>query len=138
MITSDDINVSAYPETVFSDSYTVSEKTITVSFSSACKVGYLLDDKYIMLEANDNEDGTYSFTAPDDVDEVILVMAGDTNLSGSLSNADSTKLKASIMGNTSPDTIAKFAADINGDSKLQNSDVVKIKAILKGATTAEW
>ena len=65
-----------------------------------------------------------------------LLLLGDTNLDGSLSNADSTKTKAAVKGMTSLDSLSILASDVNRDGSLSNA--TKLKAIVKGMAKLFW
>ena len=43
-------------------------------------------------------ENTYTFEVPDGIDEVLLVIKGDTDPNGRVSQADSTKIKAVLAG----------------------------------------
>ena len=134
------ITVIPYPQDAFTEwtDYVAHERTVNVFYDIPCRAGYLKDGKYVKLEPRKEADGSYSFDAPEGVDELILVILGDVNLDSRISNADSTKLKASVKGMTTLDLVQEFAADVNGDKKISNADSTKLKAVVKGMTTLGW
>ena len=103
---------------------------VTVSHPAPCKVGYwdAENNKYVAIKAQPNEDGTYSFTAPEGVTEVLVVVKGDINGDGKITVVDRTFLARSMLGtdnvNYKPLTEAWeiFAADITGDGKITVAD----------------
>ena len=118
--------------------YTVSGNVVTVDHEVACKVGYLDGTTYKAITATANGDGTYSFTAPAGVTEVLLVVKGDVNGDGSISLADSTRTKAAYNKKTTLTSEAKFAADANGDNDITLADSTRIKAAYNKKTTLSW
>ena len=81
--------------------YTVSGNVVTTTSTSACKLGYLgTGGNYVAIAATENADGSHSYTVPDGVTEVLLVVKGDTNGDGSLSNADYARLNAVLLEKT--------------------------------------
>jgi hypothetical protein len=82
---------------------------------------------------------TYTFTVPEDVEEVILVVKGDVNKDGTLSNYDVTLAKAGSLGITEDfDEICRFAADMSVDGEFSNYDVTLLKAASLGRFTYGW
>ena len=125
------------PGQVVSD-ITVAGNVVTVSSEVPCRLCYLSDGEYVPITAVESGEGSYSFDVPDGVGSVILVVKGDSNHDGKLSNADSTKIKAYIKGLTTLTDLQVFAADANGDGKLSNADSTKIKAVIKGLSSLSW
>ncbi|MBR6595707.1 MAG: hypothetical protein IKK72_03925, partial [Oscillospiraceae bacterium] len=121
-------------------SYTAIGNVVTVTHEAPCKVGYWdeADGKYVAITAVPNEDGSYSFTAPEGVTEVLVVVKGDTTLNGELMSGDASRLTAYVLGKVtlSPEEI--FAADATGDGKILSGDASKIIATILGKTTLEW
>lgn len=109
------------------DKYTVSGQTVTVTYDYACKVGYLDGGKYKAIAATDNGDGSYSFTAPDGVEEVILVVKGDVDGDGVANTADKTVLTRSLLDSAHPahrtlNEEEAFALDVDNDGTIGVSD----------------
>lgn len=121
--------------------YSVSGQVVTVTHTVPCKVGYWDADqsKYVAVTATANEDGSYSFTVPGGVTDVILVVKGDATGDGNVNNSDVTRLKAITLGKYTANTaINDFAAEVTGEGTLNNSDVTRLKAITLGKFTATW
>ena len=119
--------------------YTVSGNVVTTTSANACKLGYLdTNGNYVAIAATANTDGSHSFTAPDGVTEVLLVVKGDATGDGKINNSDVTRMKAALLGKTTLSASGVFAADTTSDSKFNNSDVTRMKAALLGKTTLAW
>jgi len=107
--------------------YTANGQTITVNHSTACKVGYLDGENYVAVEAVANDDGTYSFTLPDGVNDVVLVASGDIDGSALINSADRLLVARSLLLESHPaykalTPIQKLAADINNDGIVNSAD----------------
>ena len=122
------------------ENYTVSGQTVTVKSQNACKLGYLEGGKYVAVAPKDNGDGSYSFEVPKSVEEVLLVIKGDTNGDGKITNADVTALNAANLkkANASLSAAQEFACDINGDGKITNADVTGLNAANLKKSTLSW
>ena len=121
--------------------YTINDRRVTVVSDQPCRVGYFDEESgsYVPINATVNIlDGGYNFMVPEGINKVVVVVKGDTNGDGRLSNADSTKLKAAIKGMAELDGVKSFASDINNDNKLSNADSTKLKAVVKGMSHVEW
>ena len=124
--------------------YTVIGSVVTVDHKAACKVGYLSGGSYVAITATANGDGTYSFTAPEGVTEVLLVVKGDVNGDAKINIADRTALSRSLLGKTNANYAAlseawqQFAADINGDGKINIADRTALSRSLLGKTNANY
>ena len=117
------------------DRYTVMGRAVTVDNDAACKVGYLVDGKYVALEAIDNGDGTYNFAAPKDVDKVMVVLTGDANGDGEAAAADIARINSAVLRKSSlTDAEDLLAADVNGDGKITAADMARLMAIILGKT----
>ena len=126
------------PTGVSSDSYTIDGQTVTVQNALACRVGYLKDGKYVALEATRTESGAYVFTAPEGVEQVLLVVKGDANGDGIVDVSDILRIKSCNLGTASLDAVQLFAADASGDDMADVADILRIKAHILGKTTLEW
>lgn len=116
-------------------SYSVKGRALTITSDAACKVGYLVDGKYVALEAIDNGDGTFNFAAPATVSEVLVVMTGDANADGKITAADMSALNAYILGkNTAMSPEVQLAADVNGDGRITAADMARLNAMILGKT----
>lgn len=109
--------------------YTVSGQVVTVTHTAACKVGYLDETgaKYVAITAVANEDGTYSFTAPEGVTEVLLVMKGDVNGTAEVNSADKSLLARALLPESNKlrytmTAEEKFAAEVNDTDELNSAD----------------
>lgn len=118
--------------------YTVNGNVVTVDHEVACKVGYLSGSKYISITATSNSNGTYSFSVPSGITEVILVVKGDANGDGTVSLADATKTRAASGKKTTLNEKQRFAADVNGDGDITLADSTKIRATSGKKTTISW
>ena len=119
--------------------YTVSGQTVTVNHSLACKVGYLNGGNYVAITATKNGDGTYSFTAPAGVTEVVLLVKGDVSGDGRINVGDTAKLYSHVRGTAKlTDPIAIFAADVSGDGKLNVGDTAKVYSHVKATALLTW
>jgi len=134
-----DITV-VYKGAALANAFTVEGNVVTVTFSIACKVGYWseADGKYIAIPAVANPDGSYSFTAPEGVTEVLLVVKGDVNGNGEVDNTDVTQTKATSLERRTLTAEAYFAADVNNNGEIDNTDVTQIKATSLGRRTLSW
>ena len=101
-------------------------------------MGYLDDGEYVAITAAAKGDGTYSFTVPSGMTQVLLVVKGDVNGDGSISLADSTRAKAGYNKKTTLTAEASFAADANGDGSITLADSTRIKAVYNNKTTLAW
>ena len=114
--------------------YEVVDNVVTVTRDDACKVGYwdAKNNKYVVIEAQPNEDGSYSFVAPEGVTEVLVVVKGDVNGDGKLNVRDITALSKSQLTETNENYAGldeawqQFAADVNGDGKLNVRDITAL------------
>ena len=122
--------------------YTVDGSVVTVTNEVPCKVGYLDESgKYVAIEAVpvEGEENTYTFTAPEGVTEVVLVIKGDANLDGEFTNYDVTIAKAASLGRDVPFTeLGEFAADMSGDGEFSNYDVTLLKATSLNRIESTW
>ncbi|MBO4818953.1 MAG: dockerin type I repeat-containing protein [Firmicutes bacterium] len=106
---------------------------VKVLYDLPCKVGYydVALGKYVALQPEENEDGSYSFTAPEGVTEVLLVIKGDATGDGGVNLGDAARIKAYFRRKTSLDEKALFAADITGDGAANLGDAARITAIFR-------
>ena len=119
--------------------YTVSGNVVTTTSAKACKLGYLgMDGNYVAIVATENTDGSHSFTAPDGVTEVLLVVKGDVNCDGNVNSGDYGRLNAVLLGKITITNQASFAADVNDDGNLNSGDYGRVNAVLLGKTKLSW
>lgn len=129
-----------YKGAALANAFTVDGNVITVTFDKACKLGYwdAENNKYVAIAATHVEGNTYTFTAPEGVTEVLLVVKGDANANGALDSGDMTRIKAVLMGKTSLTAEGSFAADANASGVHDSGDMTRIKAVLMGKTSLTW
>ncbi len=121
------------------NAYSVEGNVVTVSFNKVCKVGYLEGNKYVAVDdIVANDDGSYSFTAPDDVTEVILVVKGDADLDGRVVPADTSLIQRVAMRKASFDACQSFAADVNGDGRITSSDASAVLKAIMQKVPFQW
>lgn len=118
--------------------YTVSGNVVTVDHEVACKVGYLDGTAYKAIAAVANGNGTYSFTAPAGVTEVLLVVKGDVSGDGRVNMGDVSKLYAHIKGTNMLTGVTLFMADISDDGRINMGDVSKLYAHIKETNLLAW
>lgn len=117
--------------------------TFNVVSEKACVVAVSYDGgvTYTRLTAfATGMDNTYRFTA-DDVTEssiVAVIMTGDTNGDGSITNADVTRLKAAYQNKVQLDGLKWLAADVNNSGDITNADVTRLKAVYQNKTSFSW
>ena len=104
-----------------------------------CKVGYLGGDgKYATLKGTKNSDGSYSFTAPAGVTEVLLGVKGDISGDGRINVGDVSKLYAHVKQTSPLSGDILFIADISGDNRINVGDVSKLYASVKQTASLTW
>ncbi|MBQ4139902.1 MAG: dockerin type I repeat-containing protein, partial [Clostridia bacterium] len=119
--------------------YTVFGQTVTVESQLACKLGYLNGSKYEAVEAIKNSDGSYSFTAPEGVERVLLIINGDFDTDGDVDSNDATILAKSLLPSdhkeyASLNDAQLFIADINGNGKINSADKTLLARSLLDST----
>ena len=121
-------------------SYNVHGQTVTVEYDKPCIVGYWDDteQKYIAIAAEKIDDDSYSFNAPDEVTEVLIVMKGDINEDGRVTASDIARLNAYLKGKVVLAEEALFTADVNGDSLLDNADILALSSAILGKSPFAW
>ncbi len=127
---SSDVDVVPYPSSIGSG-ISVDGREVTVELGYGCKLGYFSGSKYEAIRPMGYSSGIWTFIVPDGIDEVILVVCGDANGDGRLSNADATKIKSMLKAGEDLAFLWDFAADANFDGKCSNADATKIKSALK-------
>lgn len=121
-------------------SFTISGQTVTVRNDIPCRAGYTdkATKKHIAITAVENNDGSYSFTAPEGVTEVLLVIACEVNGDKRVTASDIATLNAHIRGKKLLTDEAMFAVDINGDGLLNENDITNLTKVLLGKATLDW
>lgn len=86
------------------------------------------------------EDGGYRFTAENVNDETILgvILLGDTNGDGQITNADVTRLAAAYSGKGNVSALELLAADVNQSGDITNADITKLSAVYAEKTRLNW
>lgn len=128
----------AVRSTADSISYSVSGQVVTVSCDVACKAGYLKDGAYVAIAAVEGSDGSYSFTAPEGVTEVLLTVKGDANLDGRVTAADIARINAHKLGKTIIGSDEFFAGDVTGDGAITDADIDALKEDVLRASPLAW
>lgn len=122
--------------------WTAGNNTFNVESQNPCAVLISQDggNSYAKLSATENGDGTYSFTVEDMSENTILavVLLGDVNNDGSITNADITMLRAVFLGKLDISIIEEFAADVNSDGSITNVDITMLQAVFLDKTELSW
>ena len=112
---------------------TVSGDVVTVTSDAPCKVGCWDEaaGKYVAIAAEANDDGSYSFTAPKGVVEVLVVVKGDANSDGNINVVDITTLARSLLSQSNTSRVVleawqQFAADVNCDGSINVRDITAL------------
>lgn len=116
------------------------------TFSIACTqpcVALLSTDggkTYTRLKVVKNTEGSYNCTADNMTENAILsvLLLGDINGDGKVSNSDVTAGKAVVMEVNSVGTLRQYAADLNGDGEITNNDITRLKAVILGKSELSW
>ena len=137
----DDVEVTPYPSYAFTEGvdYTVDGQYVTVYGDTPCKVGYLSDGKYEACSIYSYSGNRHTFVVPDSVDEVMLVIKGDVDLSGEFDFFDVVVSKAMDLHPEDGYSIEElFAADVDDDGEFSFFDVILTKAADLGKTPFSW
>ncbi|MBO4818845.1 MAG: WG repeat-containing protein [Firmicutes bacterium] len=118
--------------------FSVEGNTVTVSSNVPCKLGYLSEGKYVSVPAKANDDGSYEFTAPDGVTEVVLVVKGDVTGDGAANLGDAARIKAAFRRKLELSALEIFAADVNSDGAANLGDAAQITASFRKKFTIAW
>ncbi len=126
-----------------SASVTVEDDVVTVVSSVPLKIGCLMEDgsiAAIAAEAVDGRAGTYTFTVEDpSAAEIVLVVAGDVDLSGEFDFFDVVTAKAmDLYPENGITALQAFAGDVDSDGEFGFFDVILIKAADLGKSPFEW
>lgn len=131
----DSEGVTVTPQgTALEDAYTVSGQTVTVTYSATCRVGYLQDGKYVTVPATQNGDA-YDYVVPEGVTDVIVVVKGDVDGNGRVTNRDATLLRGIVLQKETATLSAAelFAVDADGNGRITNRDAT----LIRGAVLAK-
>ena len=115
-------------------------REVSVPLDIPCKVGYYdeTSGKYIAIEPIVYISNA-AFILPEGIDEVILVVKGDVDLSGEFDFFDVVTAKAmDLYPDESYSPVQLFAADVDDDGEFGFFDVILIKAADLGKTLLSW
>lgn len=111
--------------------WTEGTNTFIVDCDIPCVVAASYDkgNTYTYLNSMKVQDG-YSFTVNSVTAETIIaiVVLGDVNGDGSITNADITKLSAAFAGKVDLNSLQLLAADVNKSGDISNADITKLCA----------
>jgi len=124
-------------------------RVLSVKAAVTCKVAYLKDGKYHVIEAKVNPyavstfateaESEYIFAIPKGATEVKIIMAGDLDGNGKIEADDVTKLQQFILGKSEALTKEQeIACDVNGDGKFTAVDLALINAARLGKKKLDW
>ena len=137
--------------------YTVNGRTVYVTSGRnalrkviPCKIGYLNENetKYVAVTAERVSDTQYKFDVPEkigtkDIDKVILVIKGDTNLDALVNGPDAVLTQRAALRKTTIDLYQQFAADVAGtggipDGFIMGADANAIRNMALGKIELGW
>ncbi|MBR0481468.1 MAG: hypothetical protein IJJ48_03240 [Firmicutes bacterium] len=135
------VNVTAYPGSAFTEGvdYKIEGTVVSVKYDQPCKVGYYSGGKYVPCTLAYTSGQWHMFEVPSGVDEVILVVKGDADLSGEFDFFDVVTAKAmDLHPDDSYTQVQLFAADVDDDGEFGFFDVILSKAADLGKTPFTW
>jgi hypothetical protein len=135
-----------YKGNALASAYTVDGNVVTVTHTAACKVGYwdATAGKYVAIAATHVEGNTYTFTAPEGVTEVLLVVKGDVTGEGTLNVLDRVRISKALLAknNANYEAITEawqvFAANVNDDANFNVLDRVRLSKALLAKNNANY
>ena len=98
-------------------------------------------ETYVRLTATaTGTENCYSFTVENMTEDTILavVLKGDANGDGELTNADVTRLQAGYAGKVELTALDTIAADVNASGDITNADITRLRAAYAGKKALEW
>ncbi|MBR5286577.1 MAG: phosphodiester glycosidase family protein [Clostridia bacterium] len=104
---------------------------LTVENDTSCKVVYKDGDGYESIDSMENPYGDgYNFDVPTDTKEVEIIINGDVNIDGEITNDDVTDLRDEALGKTEDNVTEQgmLVGDVNGDGKITALDLALIAA----------
>jgi hypothetical protein len=118
----------------------VEGQSVTVDYKQACVAVYkdTATGDYVVLKATKNQDGSYTYQAPENVAEVILAVKGDSDGDGTLTMADVENVQKLILGKQEYDAETTVVCDVNGDGRVSIADLVLINAARMDKCTLSW
>ena len=123
------------------DTYTIQGHKVTVKCSVPCKLGYLSEDGSKYIAVTDLEkiaDDQYTFTVPDEINEVILVVKGDTNMNGQVDLGDAARVTAFFRHKGDISIIEAFAGHVVDGDDVLLGDAARITAVFRHKYTLTW
>ena len=118
--------------------------TFVVRCDIACAVIAVTVDEnsektYTRLSARQVAEGyEFTITNPQNNMEVVVALKGDINLDGSVTNSDSTQIRAYVAGKKVLEALNLFSGDANGDGKVTNTDSTRVRAVVAGKINMKW
>ena len=116
--------------------------TFTVTCAQACTVAISRDGgaTYTRLKADSGGTGnTHSFTADMSTGTLVgVIITGDSNGDGNVTNADITRLQAAYAGKITLSGLQSIAVDVNGDGNITNADITRLRAAYAGKVVLSW
>jgi hypothetical protein len=104
---------------------------LTFDNDDACKVVYKDGEKYESIDSMDNPYGAgHNFDIPTETDKVEIIISGDVNIDGEITNDDVTNLRDEALGKTENNVTEQgmLVGDVNGDGKITALDLALIAA----------
>ena len=121
-------------------SYSANGQIVTVKCDIPCRIGYWNEtmQKYIAVTATPNENGSYNFSTPAGITEILVVTAGEMNEDGKIAASDIATLNGYIRGKRFLTAETVFAADVNGDGVLDKKDISVLSEAILGKAAIKW
>ena len=117
----------------------VDGQTLTVTCDRACVAAYKdADGNYVRLTPTANADGSYSYTLPESVSEVIVAVRGDLDGDGKLTAKEARRVMAAVTRADSLDTLQMLCADLNGDGKISAMEARQILSAVTNSAAVKW
>lgn len=105
---------------------------LNVENDEACKVIYKdNENNYSSIDSMENPYGDgYNFDIPTETDKVEIIISGDVNIDGEITNDDVTNLRDEALGKTENNVTEQgmLVGDVNGDGKITALDLALIAA----------
>ena len=143
----DHVRWSEYETAAFHKEYPMATTNYVPVADSVCvtsdvpyRGGYwdAANQRYVRIAATKNKDGSYTFTAPNGIVKVMVVVMGDVNEDEKVSVSDIAALNAYLCNKKALTAEDKFAADVNGDGVLNRNDISVLVAALLGKVPLAW
>ena len=117
----------------------VDGQTLTVTCDRACVAAYKdADGNYVRLTPTANADGSYSYTLPESVSEVIVAVRGDLDGDGKLTAKEARRVMAAVTRADSLDTLQMLCADLNGDGKISAMEARQVLSAVTNSAAVKW